>query len=142
MNHLSPEELQRLMGNPYPAASVYLIGVGGCGMSGLGHLLLDLGHRVAGSDLAANEEVQQLRARGAELHEGDAAAQLERARPVLVVYSTAIRLDNPELQFARQHAVPIVRRAVLLAALLHRQRGLCVSGMPGKTTTTALSAFA
>ncbi|HEY2952389.1 MAG TPA: UDP-N-acetylmuramate--L-alanine ligase [Verrucomicrobiae bacterium] len=139
---MTSDQVSALLQSAGPGSTVYLIGAGGCGMSGLGHLLLDLGHRVAGSDLAANEEVQQLRARGAEIHVGHAAIQLELARPVLVVYSSAIRLDNPELQLARQHPVPIVRRAVLLAALLHRQRGLCVSGMHGKTTTTALLAFA
>lgn len=125
-----------------PEATVYLIGAGGCGMSGLGHLLLDLGCRVAGSDVAVNEEILQLRARGAIIHEGHAANQVVLARPALVVYTSAVRLDNPELAVAQQMQVPIVRRAILLAALLHRQRGICVAGMHGKTTTSALLAFA
>jgi UDP-N-acetylmuramate--L-alanine ligase/UDP-N-acetylenolpyruvoylglucosamine reductase len=111
-------------------------------MSGLGHLLLDLGHRVAGSDITCNEEVQQLRARGAEIHLGHRSEQLTASSPVLVVYSSAIPLHNPELEAAHQAQIPIVRRAVLLAALVHRQRGICVAGMHGKTTTTALLAFA
>jgi UDP-N-acetylmuramate--L-alanine ligase/UDP-N-acetylenolpyruvoylglucosamine reductase len=111
-------------------------------MSGLGHLLLDLGHRVVGSDLCANEEVQQLVARGAAIRVGHDAGHLQEAQPVLVVYSSAIRLDNPELHAAGQLRLPIVRRAVLLAALLHRQRAICVAGMHGKTTTTALLAYA
>jgi UDP-N-acetylmuramate--alanine ligase len=139
---MTSDQVSVLLQTAGPGATVYLIGAGGCGMSGLGHLLLDLGHRVAGSDLTTNEEIRQLRARGAVLHAGHASGQIEAARPMLVVYSSAIRLDNPELQFARQHSIPIVRRAVLLAALLHRQRGLCVSGMHGKTTTSALLAFA
>ena len=60
----------------------------------------------------------------------------------MVVYSSAIRLDNPELQAAERHRIPMVRRALLLAAILHRQRGICVAGMHGKTTTSALLAFA
>ncbi len=139
---MTSDQVSALLHSAGPGSAVYLIGAGGCGMSGLGHLLLDLGHRVAGSDLAANEEVQQLRARGAEIHVGHDSSWIEAARPVLVVYSSAIRLDNPEIQAARQRQIPIVRRAVLLAALLHRQRGICVSGMHGKTTTTALLAFA
>ena len=142
MNHLSPEELQRLMGNSYPAPSVYLIGAGGCGMSGLGHLLLDLGHRVAGSDLVWSRELRELGARGAEVHVGHDAQQLLDAHPKLVVYSPAIRLNNPELKAAREMHLPIVRRAHLLAALVNRQRGICVSGMHGKTTTSALLTFA
>jgi len=111
-------------------------------MSGLGHLLLDLGHRVAGSDLAANDEMAQLIARGAQIHIGHDATKLVQAAPVLVVYSSAIRRDNPELQAAERLQIPIVRRAVLLAALLHRKHGVCVAGMHGKTTTAALFAFA
>jgi UDP-N-acetylmuramate--alanine ligase len=125
-----------------PGATLYLVGAGGCGMSALGHLLLDLGYRVAGSDLASNADVQSLQYRGAAIHTGHAAAQLQSARPQLVVYSSAIRLDNPELVAARQMEIPIVRRAILLAALVHRQRGICVAGMHGKTTTTAWLAYA
>jgi UDP-N-acetylmuramate--alanine ligase len=125
-----------------PGAGVYLVGVGGCGMSGLAHLLLDLGHRVIGSDLAANAETRELIARGAQVHIGHRAEQLNAAAPALVVYSSAIRADNPELQEANRLAVPIVRRAVLLAALVHRQSAVCVAGMHGKTTTTALLAYA
>jgi UDP-N-acetylmuramate--alanine ligase len=138
---LKPEPVNTLL-QAAPGALVYLIGAGGCGMSALGHLLLDLGHAVAGSDLADNFEIQQLRARGALIHTGHAATQLEMARPVLVVYSPAVRLDNAEMAAARQLQIPIVRRAVLLAALVGRQLGICVAGMHGKTTTTALLAFA
>ena len=120
----------------------YLVGIGGCGMSGLGHLLLDLGWRVAGSDLVAGDETRQLQERGAAIQIGHHAEQLIAARPALVIYSSAIRLDNPELQAAEQRQIPIARRAVLLAALANRQRGICVAGMHGKTTTSALLAFA
>src|SRR5438552_17688307 len=131
MNSLNASQVNELLLRADPLATMYLIGAGGCGVSGLGHLLLDLGFRVAGSDLALNEEVQRLRARGAEIHLGHAAKQVTDARPVLVVYSSAVRLDNPELQAAQSLRVPIVRRAVLLSSLLRRQRGLCVAGMHG-----------
>jgi UDP-N-acetylmuramate--L-alanine ligase/UDP-N-acetylenolpyruvoylglucosamine reductase len=120
----------------------HLVGVGGCGMSGLAHLLLDLNWRVSGSDLVGNSEVEQLRARGAAIHIGHSADQLHAARPALVVFSSAIREDNPELAAARELQLPIVRRATMLAALVQRQRGICVAGMHGKTTTTALLAYA
>jgi len=111
-------------------------------MGGLGHLLLDLGHAVAGSDLMPNEEIRQLRSRGAIIHLSHDAAQLRAARPVLAVYSSAVRSDNPELLAARELKVPIARRATLLAALAQRQRAICVAGMHGKTTTSALLSFA
>ena len=142
MNPLRSEQVSQLLDQAVAQAPVYLIGAGGCGMSGLGHLLLDLGHRVFGSDLVVNEEIRQLRERGSEIHCGHTAEQLTAAAPILVIYSSAIRSDNSELRAAQQLHIPIVRRAVLLAALVHRQRGLCVAGMHGKTTTAALLAFA
>lgn len=123
-------------------ACVYLVGAGGCGMSGLGHLLIDLGMRVAGSDLAAGEEVRELRQRGALIHQGHASEQLVGAQPRLVIYSSAIRFDNPELQAAERLQIPTARRAILLAAIMQKQQGVCVAGMHGKTTTSALLAFA
>src|SRR5437773_6930910 len=142
MSPLNPVQVSDLLRAAPACSVVYLIGAGGCGMSGLGHLLLDLGHRVAGSDLTLNEEIDQLRSRGATVHIGHAAEQLRAARPVLAVYSSAIRSDNHELQAAAELNIPIVRRATLLAALLQRQRGICVAGMHGKTTTSALLSFA
>ncbi len=140
MSPLSPDQINGILDEPRGAV-VYLVGAGGCGMSGLGHLLLDLGCAVHGSDLSLNEEILQLRARGAEIHLAHEPRQLLAARPSLVVYSSAIRSANAELQAAREAGVPIIRRAALLAALQRRQRGVCVAGMHGKTTTTALLAF-
>src|SRR5688572_18065292 len=125
-----------------PDATVYLVGIGGCGMSGLAHLLLDLGHRVVGSDLVANAETRELNQRGARIYSGHSASQLSSSIPALVVYSSAIRADNSELQEANRLGIPIIRRAVLLAALAHRQTAVCVAGMHGKTTTTAFLAYA
>jgi UDP-N-acetylmuramate--L-alanine ligase/UDP-N-acetylenolpyruvoylglucosamine reductase len=142
MSPLTPDEVSALLATAGRGSTVFLVGAGGCGMSGLGHLLLDLGHRVAGSDLVVNDAVRQLRARGALIHEGHAAEQLAAARPALAIYSSAVRRDNPELRQAEALRVPIVRRGVALAALVNRQRGLCVAGMHGKTTTSALLAYA
>ena len=139
---MNSEQVNELLKSAAAKAAVYLIGAGGCGMSGLAHLLLDLGHPVFGSDLVLNEEIRQLRERGAEIHLGHHAEQIASTSPVLVIYSSAIRSENVELRAAEQMRIPIVRRAVLLAALVHRQRSLCISGMHGKTTTAALLAFA
>ena len=111
-------------------------------MSGLAHLLLDLGHRVAGSDIVANEEIRQLRQRGATIHTDHATEHIAAAQPFLVIFTPAVTAANPELVWARQSGLPAIRRATLLAALVHRQRGICVSGMHGKTTTAALLTFA
>jgi len=139
---LTTDQVSTLLESAPAGSTAYLVGIGGCGMSGLAHLLLDFGWRVAGSDLVAGDETRELRERGATIHLGHQAEQLIAARSALVIYSSAIRLDNPELQAAEQRQIPIVRRAVLLAALVNRQRGICVAGMHGKTTTSALLAFA
>jgi UDP-N-acetylmuramate--L-alanine ligase len=123
-------------------AVAYLVGAGGCGMSGLGHLLLDAGFGVAGSDLALNQETEELEARGAVIHQGHAAEHVAETKPFLMAYSSAVRPDNVELAEARRLGCPVVRRARVLSALMNRRRGLCVAGMHGKTTTTSLLAFA
>ncbi len=142
MNTFTPAQINELLIAAKPGATVYLVGAGGCGMSGLGHLLLDLGYAVSGSDLAVSTEVQELQARGATIHQGHSAEHLALAEPALVVYSSAVRLHNPELELAQRMQIPVVRRAVLLAALLRRQSGVCIAGMHGKTTTTAMLSFA
>jgi UDP-N-acetylenolpyruvoylglucosamine reductase len=139
---LTTAQVSTLLEAASAGSTAYLVGIGGCGMSGLAHLLLDLGWRVVGSDLVANEETRQLQERGATIHLDHRAEQLVAARPALVIYSSAIRLDNLELQGAEQRQIPMVRRAVLLAALVNRYCGICVAGMHGKTTTSALLAFA
>ncbi len=139
---MKPEQINALLGRAGRGSTVYLAGVGGCGVSGLAHLLLDAGHHVAGSDVTENEEIRQLRARGADIHIGHSAEQVRAAKPVLVVHSPVIRGDNPELCAAREMNLPVVRRALLLAALVNQQRGICVAGMHGKTTTSALLAHA
>jgi UDP-N-acetylmuramate--alanine ligase len=139
---LTPEQINSLLRSAGTGATVYLVGAGGCGMSGLAHLLLDSGYRVHGSDAVKNEEIIQLRARGAKIHLGHFREHLSNAAPVLVVYSPAIHANNPELELARQTGLPIARRALLLAAIVNAERGICVAGMHGKTTTSALLAWA
>ncbi len=141
MKRLSPAQVDRLLTDS-PRETVYLVGAGGIGMSAVGHLLIDLGYLVAGSDLEINDEVRKLQARGAIIHIGHGAEQMEWSRPVVLIYSSAIRMDNPELEAARRLEIPIIRRATLLAGLVRRQHGVCVAGMHGKTTTAAMLAYA
>lgn len=142
MSDLNPEQISAVLAKAGRGSTVYLVGAGGCGMSGLGHLLLDAGFQVHGSDAVENREIGQLRARGAVIHLGHKAEQLRAARPVLVAFSPAVHRENPELQLARELAVPVVRRALLLAGFVNARRGICVAGMHGKTTTSALLAHA
>jgi UDP-N-acetylmuramate--L-alanine ligase/UDP-N-acetylenolpyruvoylglucosamine reductase len=142
MLSLTSSQTARLLEAAGPDAIVHLVGAGGCGMSGLGHLLLDLGMGISGSDLLPNEDTRDLAERGARIFAGHDGANVRQARPILVAYSSAVRRDNPELQAAEALQIPTVRRAVLLAALVHRQCGIAVAGMHGKTTTSALLAYA
>ncbi|MBG87022.1 MAG: UDP-N-acetylenolpyruvoylglucosamine reductase [Verrucomicrobiales bacterium] len=141
MNRLNADGINEILDGSR-RETVYLVGAGGCGMSALGHLLLDLGFLVAGSDLETNDDVRRLQARGAVIHEDHRAEQIEWAHPVMVVYSSAILMENVELAAARMKEIPIIKRASLLAALMNRQQGVCVAGMHGKTTTAALLAYA
>jgi len=142
MKSLTPAEVDALLKTQASGATVYLVGAAGCGMSGLGHLFLDLGCKVAGSDLVENEATRQLQKRGAAVQSTHSADCLKAACPFLVVHSSAIPDDNPELLSARDLRVPVARRGAVLAALLRRQRGICIAGMHGKTTTSALAAHA
>jgi UDP-N-acetylmuramate--alanine ligase len=142
MKALASQEVTALLASAAQGARVYLVGAGGCGVSCLGHLLLDLNFRISGSDLYANEAVGQLVERGADIQIGHTPEHLIAANPVLVIYSSAVAQDNPQLQAASARQIPIARRAILLAALAHRRSGIAVAGMHGKTTTSALVAFA
>jgi UDP-N-acetylmuramate--alanine ligase len=142
MNTLTSEQAGALLTELGPGARVYLVGAAGCGMSALGHLLLDLGCWIGGSDLVSNEMTQELNARAADIQIGHDAERVIATEPNLLVYSSAITKDNPELQAALHRGIPVVRRAVLLAALLHRKTGICVAGMHGKTTTSSMLAHA
>ena len=116
---------------------VHLVGVGGVGMSGLARLLLARGHAVTGSDQKESAALAALRALGADVWAGHDGSRL--GRPDLVVVSTAIRAENPELLAAALAGVPVVRRARLLAMLMGGRTGLVVAGTHGKTTTTGMA---
>jgi len=142
MNPLGTSPVRELLDRLAGGELIYLVGIGGCGMSGLAHIFLDLGFQVAGSDQHANSEIQELRQRGATIHLGHMAENLAGAEPALVVFTPAVSRDNPELLHAVNHGWPVARRAMTLAALTTFARPVCVAGMHGKTTTSALLAFA
>jgi len=139
---LNTPQVRELLAGLSGGELVYLIGIGGCGMSGLANIFLDLGFQVAGSDQQANTEILELRHRGAIIEIGHRLENLADRAPVLVVFTPAISGDNPELRQAVRAGLPIARRAVTLAAVSSFASPVCVAGMHGKTTTSALLAFA
>src|SRR5208337_2210966 len=123
---------------PSEIGPIHFVGIGGIGMSGIAEVLINLGHTVQGSDAADNANVKRLRERGAKVFVGHDAANLGDA--AVVVVSTAIKRDNPELAAARARRVPVVRRAEMLAELMRLKSCVAVAGTHGKTTTTSLVA--
>jgi UDP-N-acetylmuramate--alanine ligase len=117
---------------------VHFVGIGGVGMSGIAEVLCTLGYTVSGSDQGDSASTRRLAAAGARVHRGHAAEQVDGAD--VVVVSSAIRADNPELVAARAQRIPIVPRAEMLAELMRFRRGIAVAGTHGKTTTTSLVA--
>ncbi|MBI2384216.1 MAG: UDP-N-acetylmuramate--L-alanine ligase [Gammaproteobacteria bacterium] len=117
---------------------IHMIGIGGSGMAGIAEVLLNLGYEVAGSDLKDGAATRRLAAMGARVHIGHEARHVEGAD--VVVISSAVKPDNPELVAAHQHRVPVVRRAEMLAELMRFRYGIAIAGTHGKTTTTSLVA--
>ncbi|MBS1188009.1 MAG: murC [Burkholderiaceae bacterium] len=118
--------------------NIHFVGIGGSGMSGIAEVLLNLRYHVSGSDLASNSATRRLESLGARVMQGHDAANIEGAD--VVVTSTAVKQDNPEVVAARQKKIPIVPRALMLAELMRLKRGIAIAGTHGKTTTTSLVA--
>ncbi|MCL6610768.1 MAG: UDP-N-acetylmuramate--L-alanine ligase [Peptococcaceae bacterium] len=118
---------------------IHFIGIGGAGMSGLARILIELGHKVSGSDLSQTHITHRLESMGAKCNTGHVAQNVEGAE--LVVVSSAIRPDNPELVRAVEKNIPVIHRGELLALLMKRQSGIAVAGAHGKTTTTSMLAM-
>ena len=123
---------------PRELGPIHFVGIGGIGMSGIAEVLLNLGYEVQGSDASDNANVKRLRDKGATIAIGHAAENLGKA--AVVVVSTAIKRDNPELAAARERRLPVVRRAEMLAELMRLRQCVAVAGTHGKTTTTSLVA--
>ncbi|HEX6503269.1 MAG TPA: UDP-N-acetylmuramate--L-alanine ligase [Terriglobales bacterium] len=117
---------------------IHFVGIGGIGMSGIAEVLLNLGYKVAGSDLKSSPVTERLARLGAVIFEGHKAENIAGAE--VVVTSSAIAADNPEVEEARQQRVPVIPRAEMLAELMRLKYGIAVAGMHGKTTTTSMIA--
>jgi UDP-N-acetylmuramate--alanine ligase len=115
---------------------IHFIGIGGAGMSGIAEVLLNEGYQISGSDIAENPVTERLADKGATIYIGHAEENVAKAS--VVVVSTAINEENPEIIAARAARIPVVRRAEMLAELMRFRHGIAVAGTHGKTTTTAL----
>jgi UDP-N-acetylmuramate--alanine ligase len=123
---------------PFELGPVHFIGMGGIGMSGIAEIMLRQGYRVQGSDAKASGNTERLASLGAQVFIGHAAAHVEGASAI--VYSSAIKADNPEMAAGRALRIPLVRRAEMLAELMRLSFSIAVAGTHGKTTTTSMIA--
>ena len=123
---------------PLDLGTIHFVGIGGIGMSGIAEILHTQGYKVQGSDQAENANVQRLRTMGIEVMVGHRAENVEQAQ--VVVVSSAVKADNPEVVAARGRFVPIVRRAEMLGELMRLKWAVAVGGTHGKTTTTSMVA--
>jgi len=121
------------------AEHVHFIGIGGYGMSAIARVMLEMGYRVSGSDVASQELTEKLAAKGAQIYIGHEAGNVQGAD--LVVYSTALSKDNVERREAERLNIPVLHRAEMLARLLNARTGIAVAGAHGKTTTSSMIAL-
>ncbi len=117
---------------------IHFVGVGGIGMSGIAEVLLNLGYKVSGSDLKNSAVTQRLASLGAAIFEGHRAENAVGAE--VVVTSSAIAVENPEVSEAHKLHIPVIQRAEMLAELMRLKYGIAIAGMHGKTTTTSMVA--
>jgi UDP-N-acetylmuramate--alanine ligase len=118
---------------------IHMVGIGGTGMNGIAEVLLNLGYKVSGSDLAKNDATRRLQRLGATIAVGHRAENLQSAD--VVVISSAVREDNVEVVKARESLIPVIPRAEMLAELMRMKYGVAVAGSHGKTTTTSMTAL-
>jgi len=123
---------------PREIGPIHFVGIGGIGMSGIAEVLVNLGYTVQGSDASDNYNLDRLRKKGAKVSVGHKAENIDGAE--VVVVSTAIKRDNPELMAARERRIPVVRRAEMLAELMRLKSCVAIAGTHGKTTTTTMVA--
>ncbi len=123
---------------PLQKSRFHFIGIGGIGMSGLAEVLHNMGAVVRGSDVATNDQTEYLKSLGISVELGHDEAHLKN--PDVVVYSSAVQKNNPEMQRARALNIPVIPRAEALAEIMRLKRGVAISGTHGKTTTTSLIA--
>src|SRR3954447_5918225 len=121
---------------PLSIGTIHFVGIGGIGMSGIAEVLRNLGYSVRGSDIADSANVKRLRALGIPVEIGHRAANLADA--AVIVISSAVKRDNPEVAAARAALIPVVRRAEMLGELMRLRWSIAIGGTHGKTTTTSL----
>ncbi|MDG1694689.1 MAG: UDP-N-acetylmuramate--L-alanine ligase [Porticoccaceae bacterium] len=129
--NFQPPEMRRI-------SRIHFVGIGGSGMSGIAEVLLNQGYQISGSDINLGPTVKRLKASGMQIFKGHAKTNVEGAD--VVVKSSAVTLDNPEIVAAYELGIPVVRRAEMLAELMRYRHGVAVAGTHGKTTTTSLIA--
>ncbi len=117
---------------------IHFVGIGGIGMSGIAELLINLGYQVSGSDLRETAVTRRLSSMGAKVYCGHRGENVSDAD--VVVYSSAVRESNPEIEYARDKAIPVIPRAEMLAELMRLKYGVAIAGAHGKTTTTSMVA--
>ncbi len=128
---VNPESMRRIR-------RTHFVGIGGAGMGGIAEVLLNLGYEVSGSDLRANAVTRRLQQQGAQIWLGHDASHV--AECDVVVVSSAVNEENPEVAAARERRIPVVPRAEMLAEIMRFRHGIAVAGTHGKTTTTSLVA--
>jgi len=117
---------------------VHFVGIGGVGMCGIAEVLLNLGYKISGSDVKENTAIKRLLKQGAKVFIGQKASNVKDVE--VVVVSTAIAADNVEVVAAKEHRIPVIRRAEMLAEIMRFRHGIAIAGTHGKTTTTSLTA--
>lgn len=115
---------------------IHFVGIGGAGMSGIAELLLNIGYEISGSDLKLSKTVERLQTLGAKIKIGHKGTNVKNAH--VVVFSSAVKHDNPELIYAKEHSIPVIPRAEMLAELMRVKYAIAIAGSHGKTTTTSL----
>jgi len=120
------------------AKHIHFVGIGGIGMSGIAELLINLGYKVSGSDLKDSPMTRRLAALSGVVFKGHKEEQIEGAD--VVVYSSAVASENPEIQEAKKRSIPVIPRAEMLAELMRLKYGVAIAGAHGKTTTTSMVA--
>ena len=123
---------------PLNIGTIHLIGIGGIGMSGIAEILRSMGHHVQGSDMSEGSNIERLREKGIKVFVGHEASNIDGA--AVVVPSSAVQGDNPEIMAARKKAIPVIPRSEMLAELMRFKPAVAISGTHGKTTTTSLIA--
>lgn len=131
--------ISKVRPTPFDLGPVHFVGIGGIGMSGIAEIMIKIGYKVQGSDAKASANTERLEKLGARIFIGHATEHVSDGVCALV-YSTAVKSDNPEMVEARRRRVPLVRRAEMLAELMRLQFSIAVGGTHGKTTTTSMVA--